>query len=370
MDNLTELKQFVKLHARAQKINKSLLDRILKCIKNISDPGPEGWAYEFTKIGDHFYKNKYYLKSMVLYNLAKFPYIDNADRLLASQKSIEAFEQYKQQKKLTCETGYYRYNHQSIPFYFYQSTHYNSPLLIVIGGIISTKEQWTNFLIIAQKLDITTVILEMPGVGENNLHHDNNSFKLFAPVIEKMAPLADITNIHIIAMSFGGNLALKYAVEDDRIKSIFTVGAPVHAFYRDKAFFSTLPFVTKITLSVLYQVHVEDLFSALKKNSISIEDLKKLKSTLYYISSLRDEIIPAAEKKILQDNIASLQWVEFDDVHGSPGHLRDIKLLLFSYLLGLTRKKRGLSLWVKILLWFKCLDIPMSQPIHSTTHGS
>ena len=53
--------------------------------------------------------------------------------------------------------------------------------------------------------------------------------------------------------------------------------------------------------------------------------IQNLSIPLHYVFSLRDEIIPLQEKEFLLHNVAHLELIEYDDVHGSPNHLGEIQ---------------------------------------------
>ena len=87
-----------------------------------------------------------------------------------------------------------------------------------------------------------------------------------------------------------------------------------------------MPLTTKRTLAHLLALDIEDLFPALAPMALSEYQLQSLSIPLNYIFSRRDEIIPGSEKLFLQKHVKKLNLQEFDDVHGSPNHLRDMQL--------------------------------------------
>jgi len=339
---LAGLNQFVKLHGIAQGIKQSQLNDILQKINRIEGDGSGSWVGEFSQVGDNYYQQKKYDKAMCFYNLARFACFNQANNINITKKSIIAFNLWNIKNGYFFIRDEYVFEEKSIPFYFHKSKNQESPLLIVIGGIVSTKEQWSNILNIARKLDITTAVLEMPGVGENATIYNECSFKLFAQVIIKMNNYANINQIHIIGLSFGGNLAIRYALKDNRVKSIFTVGAPILYFYHNY-YFSKVPDLTKKILSHLCLVDDGSVFDAIKQNGISNNELKLLNIPVNYVFSLQDEIIPCEEKSLLIKFIKKLNLYEFDDVHGSPHHMLEIKMILIRYILSLSNRKKLLN---------------------------
>ena len=102
------------------------------------------------------------------------------------------------------------------------------PVLVVLGGIISPKEQWAPLMRMSGRLQMPVVVTEMPGVGENRTRYTP------ASAAELSALLDDLRAEHgayVLGMSFGGHLALRCAAVDPRIHGIATVGAPIDGFF-------------------------------------------------------------------------------------------------------------------------------------------
>jgi len=52
-----------------------------------------------------------------------------------------------------------------------------------------------------------------------------------------------------------------------------------------------------------------------------------------YVVSAHDEIIPGGERAFLAEHLADVGFIEFEDVHGSPAHLGELRLWLLLQLL-------------------------------------
>ena len=339
MTYLNELKEFAFLHAVSQKMDKILFSNTLNKVKFAEDMGPGSWSSEFKNRGDIFFEKESYMDALQYYNLARFPFINSEERKAAHTKCLESFWKYNIAKKLNVEKRFLDYDGVKVPFYFRNQKNKNAPLLIVIGGIVSIKEQWARILLLSKKLNYSIVLMEMPGVGENNCKYHKNSYTIFSKIIDSLENRTITDKVHIIAMSFGGNMALKCAAYDSRIQSIFTVGAPLHHFFVNKHWWAIVPSITKKALSHLCKCDESDLFETLNEFSLSPSELSNITIPVHYVSSKKDEIIPATEIHFFKNCAKNKLIYEFDDIHGSPHHMKEIQLALVNYLLvGLNKK--------------------------------
>jgi len=195
------------------------------------------------------------------------------------------------------------------------------PLLVVCGGIVSIKEQWPSFIQNADVLGMAIALVEMPGVGENQIRYRTNAWNMFFLLLDRLSYLADVNHTYLVALSFSGQMAIRCALADKRIKGITTAGALIHHFSTDEAWWHQVPLTTKHTLVHLTGTSIENLFTALSPMALSPKELGSLTIPLNYIVSLKDEIIPLAEKSFLQKHTSTLKLKEFNDVHGSPYHM-------------------------------------------------
>jgi esterase FrsA len=336
---LDELKKFVILHAVSQRTESIIYNEILKNITTENKSGPGSWVYEFTHYADSFFKDKQFRQAVQCYNLARFPYIDSPEKSYAHYKCLSAFVKSDNINTSSIEKRSFIHEGQRVSFYLQVSRNSHSPLLLVMGGIVSIKEQWGEFLLLAKKLDLTVAIMEMPGVGENHCQYHAESYSVFTNVINSLSGIADITQVYIIAMSFSGNMAIKAAHYDQRIKSIFTIGAPIFHFFRDKKWWDNIPTITQRTLQHITKLPPEDIFKSMHDFALNSDELKKINIPIFYVNSMHDEIIPKSEYQFLKFNYKQIHFYEFDDVHGSPNHLFQIKLLLLTFIIKHVKKK-------------------------------
>lgn len=348
---LAELKDFVILHSKSQSMNTYAFKQLLSQINDTEGEMPGSWVYEFTQYADKLFENKKYIDAMRYYNLARFPFINSTKMKDSHQKCLHIFKKLYINNHFNYEARSIYHEGKLIKFYL-QKNKKNSPVVVVIGGIISIKEQWISLSSLAKKFGYTIVLMEMPGVGENACRYDTSSHLILSKIIDSLQELVTSRDIHIIAMSFGGNLAINCALLDARIKSIFTIGAPIYNFFLDKKWWGHLPQTTKKTLAFICQCSEENLFEMVENLMITPAQLKKLNIPLYYIHSINDEIIPNTEKKYLQNHIPKLFFFEFNDVHGSPNHFNIIKMIILRFLMMYSPKKLIANKLVNLLIKF------------------
>jgi esterase FrsA len=326
---LEELQNLVLLHARAQNMDMVCVKQILARVATLAQQGAGGWGHEWMQEGDRLVGQSKPELAFQYYNLARFPYPSNPDMLQAHRKCVSTFAiSAKNAAEKDAQLDFRRmsvnYGGQEVPFYFCRSGE-NRPLLLVMGGIVSIKEQWQAFLWAGKRLGVSVLVAEMPGVGENPLPYDEHASALLSCLIDAVKDLARVEHTHLVAMSFSGNLALRQATRDKRIRAISSVGAPVQNFFTDARWWENVPQTTKVTLAHLCRVAPEQVFAHIGCFALSEAELAQVNIPVYYVQSLHDEIIPASEAALLQKCLPQLTLRQYPDVHGSPNHMADLQ---------------------------------------------
>lgn len=301
MNDVEELKQFAAVHARTQGITPQQSEAVLSRIT--TDDGSESgsWAGEWTRAAaDHEAAGRL-LDACRHYTMARFPFVDGPAREHALRKAVETFGK--------AGTGLERLDVGGIRCYA-KGLGLGKPAVILLGGIVSIKEQWAPLLLQLGDLGFAGIVTELPQAGENTLPYDEHSWQMFSTLIDAIG--AD--EVYAMAMSFAGHLALRCATTDKRIKGVLTVGAPTREFFTDQAWRAQLPRVTVDTLAHL--TGGADLGGW----GLTEDELSSLDIPVAYVASTRDEIIPPADISLLRTEVTGLQLLENDDVHGSPEH--------------------------------------------------
>ena len=337
MEHLEELKQFARLHAHGQGLAENRVGELLTRISN-DDPGaPGSWARVWNTEADALLSRGRTLDACRYYALARFPHHGDPDRVRAQQAGVAAFDSWRRTQPGIERLELEHPDGTLALWTIGLDAADPRPLLLVMGGIVSVKEQWAQLLPKFAKLGFAAVVAELPGVGENTLPYSAESWRLLPHLLDQLKGRAQVESTSLLTLSFSGHLALRAAVEDPRIRSIHTVGAPVSRFFTDADWWQSVPTITKETLRQLtHTADHDELFAALHSWALSPEQLDAVRIPVGYVVGTHDEIIPAAEHLLLGAHLDQVDFKEFDDVHGSPGHLGQMRTWL---LLGLLRSR-------------------------------
>ncbi|HVQ95507.1 MAG TPA: alpha/beta hydrolase [Mycobacteriales bacterium] len=333
MNNVTELKQYVVVHARGQNIPgyREVLDRI----QTDEGDGPGSWVGEWCRAGERQEAAGSLLEAGRNYALARFPYVDGPARQQALERCVSTFDRWRMSRgtadieRLDVDVDGSKVGCWATGL----STSEPQPLLLVLGGIVTVKEQWAPLLASAGRLGLAAIVTELPGAGENPLRYGPDSWTMLSALLDAVADRADVQRSYAMALSFSGHLALRCALADPRLRGVITVGAPVADFFTDVAWQRGLPRITVDTLAQLTGTPAADLPGSLSDWALTNGQLASLRIPVSYTASRRDEIIPAADVQRLRRQVPRLRLVENDDEHGSPRHTAETQLWCIAELL-------------------------------------
>ncbi|MGI5195718.1 alpha/beta fold hydrolase [Streptomyces sp. CA-288835] len=343
MDHLGELKEFARLHARGQGISERQVAAVLPRITNDEPGHPASWARVWTAEADRLAFAGRPLDACRRYALARFPYHGDDDRRRAQDKCVRTFDDWRRRRGVERVV----LDHPDGRVACWASgldARRSRPLLLIMGGIVSVKEQWAPLLPRLSRLGYAAVATEMPGVGENTLRYHADSWRLLPFLLDRLAGRARVSDTSVLGLSFSGHLALRAAAEDTRIRSIHTVGAPVAGFFTDPVWWPRVPAITVETLRRLTGAADHDELRVLLQDfALGPDVLRGVDVPVGYVVSARDEIIPPTERQLLGCALPRVRFKEFDDVHGSPAHLGAMRKWLIGSLLRarVTNKARG-----------------------------
>ncbi|MFF1419724.1 alpha/beta hydrolase [Streptomyces sp. NPDC058280] len=339
MDHLEELKEFARLHARGQGMTAEHATRVLARITNDTTGDPDSWASVWTAEGRAAATRGDLLDACRHYALARFPYHGDADRLHAQRLCVDTFDQWRGD-----QDGIERleFDHADGTVACWAAGLDRSrPLLVVMGGIVSVKEQWAPLLPLLRKLGFAAVVTELPGVGENTVTYGPDSWRTLSFLLDQLADRAQVSDTSMLALSFSGHLAMGAAAEDPRIRRVLTVGAPVADFFTDEDWWPRVPGITTDTLRRLTgSEDLTELRHRLAQFALTPEQLRQVRIPVRYVASSRDEIIPDTDQALLRRTLDDVRFKTFDDVHGSPAHLDAMRRWLISQLLWLRFARR------------------------------
>ncbi|MFE9098973.1 alpha/beta hydrolase [Streptomyces sp. NPDC007264] len=340
MDHLEELKEFARLHARGQGMTAGHATQVLTRITNDTPGDPGSWAAVWTAEGRAAAARGDLLDACRHYALARFPYHGDPDRVLAQRLCVDTFDQWRRDQD-GIERLEFDHSDGTVACWA-AGLDRPRPLLVVMGGIVSVKEQWAPLLPLLRKLGFAAVVTEMPGVGENTVTYGPDSWRTLSFLLDRLADRARVSDTSMLALSFSGHLAMRAAAEDPRIRRVLTVGAPVADFFADEAWWPRVPGITADTLRRLTgSEDLAELRHRLPGFAFTPEQLRQVRIPVRYVASSRDEIIPGSEQTLLRRTLDDVRFKTFDDVHGSPAHLGAMRRWLISQLLWLRFSRRG-----------------------------
>lgn len=326
MNDIEELKRFVVAHTRAQNIPEARRDAVLSRVTSDREGEPGSWAREWAAEGRAL-EERSPLEAAACYNMARFPFVDGPTRQIALDRCVAAVDRWRctvpglerldvelPRGRVSCWAGGL-------------SETQPRPLVIVMGGIVSIKEQWAPIAQLAGRLGMAMLVAELPGVGQNTVPYDlRSAAEVFPGLLDAVADRADVRRTYAVALSFSGHLALHWAASDRRLRGLVTVGAPIHHFFRDAGWFAKLPRVTVDTLAHLTARSPAELPEYLHHWALDAASLSDLDIPVYYAVSRHDEIIPPVDPEFLARHLKQSHLVEYDDVHGLPGHTAMMRL--------------------------------------------
>ncbi|AKJ08824.1 hydrolase superfamily dihydrolipoamide acyltransferase-like protein [Streptomyces incarnatus] len=346
MNDLDELKQYAIAQARSQAVDDAALRPLLDAIRTDEDGTAGSWVHEWTRAAQRLEEQGRLLEAVRFHTLARFPFPDGAARRRAQERAAAVFtcwaEQFPQLSRLDVPTP-----HGPVRVW---ATGLDParprPLLLISGGIISTKEQWAPVLLELAAFDLAGVVVELPGVGENPLRYDADSHRLLSWVLDAVGDRADTSRTYALALSFSGHLALRAALTDRRLRGVVGAGLPVRDFFTDRRWQAKVPRVTVDTLAHLLGTAPHEVFDTIRDWGLAEDELRSLDIEVAHVTSLRDEIIPPSDSELLRRALPSADIRVHDDVHGSPAHFPETRLFT---LLSVLRMRGGAPETVAVL---------------------
>ncbi|MFI0897249.1 alpha/beta hydrolase [Streptomyces sp. NPDC020983] len=320
MNDVEELREFALVHARTQQIPPVRYTEVLHRITHDGD-GDGSWVGEWSAAAAATAAGGDLLTASRLYTMARFPYVDGEPRQRAQDEARAVFERWRTEnapelRPLTVQSP-------DGPVHAFSTggpADRGRPFVILMGGIISTKEQWAPTLLRLGRLGIRGVVTELPGISTGRYRPD--SWQLLPQLLDAVADRADTRRTYAMTMSFSGQLGLRAALADRRIKGVATVGAPLHHAFTDTAWQQrSWPRITVDTLAHLTGTDAAKVGAHLADWALTPEQLAAVDVPVAYVASRRDEVIPAEDINLLRRQVRALELLEFDDVHASPRHV-------------------------------------------------
>jgi dienelactone hydrolase len=182
------------------------------------------------------------------------------------------------------------------------------PLVVIIPGLDSTKEEFFEMEEIFHKRGLATLTLEGPGQGEPGfslpLRHDYEV--PFAAAIDFIQELdgAAIGAIGLIGVSLGGYYAARVAAFERRVKAAVGVSGP----YNFGEFWDQRPQMTRAT----FQHHsgaIDEQDAKRRANELNLSGVAEtLEQPLLIITGDCDRLIPWQDTKRIADEAQNATW--------------------------------------------------------------
>jgi pimeloyl-ACP methyl ester carboxylesterase len=325
VNDVSELEKFVVVHARAQNIPG--YRRLLDGIRTDDEDAPGSWVSEWSRVaGDYAARGKQ-LEACRHYNMARFPFVDGPARQQALDRCVDAFDQWRRSRGNGIERLDVEFDGGRVRGWASGlSPRSRLPLLLIMGGIVTIKEQWAPALARIRRLGVAAVVTEMPGVGENTLRYSPQSWQMLSGLLDAVGDRADVSNTYALTLSFSGHMALRCALDDPRIRGVITASAPIREFFTDETWQRRLPRITIDTLSHLTGSESAEVVGHLGDWALTAGQIADLDVPVYYMASRHDEIIPPGEVELLRRHVRELHLLDHDDVHGAPAHTTESQL--------------------------------------------
>ncbi len=338
---IDELKQLIKLHLASQGKNPEKFKSLLHQITSDEQGDLNSWALQWEEEGDRYYRRGEKEEAMMCYNFGRFPFSNSKDRLQSHQKCIEVFKEIN-----PFENGLKRVeiDHQdtTIPVYVSGEWTKDTPLFLVMGGIVSIKEQWGVLLQKGKKLGYAVCVSEFPSVGENPLEYNVDSYQYVHAILNQLSMGKKELKAVLMGISFSGELMIKTAATRDDILGVICSGSPIQTFFEDKEWKSQIPETTWRTLEYLCKENRAQLTRTLEHFSIGKTTLQRIKSPIKYIACIDDDIVPPAEVEHLKEQITDLEVIMLKDIHGGLNSMPLIKKYIPLSLIEFKRGKKNL----------------------------
>ncbi|MGZ3238055.1 MAG: alpha/beta fold hydrolase [Burkholderiaceae bacterium] len=108
-------------------------------------------------------------------------------------------------------------------FYDYQPN--EGPVIVFINGLTQSTKHWREYKNHLFEIGMSTLCFDIPGQGQSEIPENKLSFSDMAAVIDTLMSELNIPNAYVIGISFGGAIALHFALEyPNRMLGMIAIG--------------------------------------------------------------------------------------------------------------------------------------------------
>ena len=190
MNDVTELKEFARVHAKALQLPAERYDEVLAGITSDEDGAPGSWTAQWSAMAGELEDAGELLPAFLCYTLARFPVVDGPARQAAYRKCRSVFDRWRAGQPDIQRVTASPAGREVVAWAGGLSAAEPKPVLMVAGGIVSLKEQWAPVTLQAAALGMAIVVTELPGVGENTLPYDREGWRMLPALLDAVATVA------------------------------------------------------------------------------------------------------------------------------------------------------------------------------------
>jgi esterase FrsA len=333
---LKELKDEIPIQARMHDIEAGALSRILRRIERAGGDGAGSWVGEWVREGDRLRRAGKHLEAARHYSMGRYPYIDGPAREDAYGRCLASFHRWVH-KQRKVELLVLRVGDLEVPAYGARLGA-KEPLLLVMGGVVSVKEQWCQFLK-ADIMKFPVIALDFPGTGEAPFPYDEHAVSRVGELVAAILSRVGADHCFVIAPSFSGPIFARVAARDPRIAGIVMPAAPLVHFF-DPSSWPKVPRTTQLAVAAAAGRPAGEMEALLPALAVPERELASLRIPVTYIANLRDEIIPAPDRELIEKVVPQGRTVRIDDTHGAPNKWRQAGLEMMTAILEMTGRQR------------------------------
>jgi pimeloyl-ACP methyl ester carboxylesterase len=189
----------------------------------------------------------------------------------------------------------------------------SSPLVVLIPGLDSTKEEFFRWESVFLNRGMATLSLDGPGQGETGFHSDIRPDYDVAvtAILDAVAdrPELDFDRIAAVGVSLGGHYVVRAAAFEPRLTAIAGISGP----YDFAANWESMPELTRA--AVTYHSGAEDESDARRRaHELNLEGVaERVSQPCLVVTGKRDRVIAWQETKRIADAIPHSEWVLYED---------------------------------------------------------
>ena len=214
------------------------------------------------------------------------------------------------------------------------------PVILILHGWGSRGDRWEKVGELLSKHNFSVVIPDLPGFGKSEEPTSPWGIEEYHNFVEEFVSTLGPKEFYLLGHSFGGGLALAYAVQHpDKVKKLFLVAAAIRrkknlrkntlrVIAKIGKLFSLLPFYTLFRKAVYkYIIRTSDYpyqKGIMKDIYLKIVDqdlsplLSGVKVPTVILWGAKDDVLPLGDAYFIREHIANSQFIVFPEGDHDP----------------------------------------------------